>query len=192
MTTAQITFRRQYSVRPLSPRPGQVTPPGQIEQAVLDIVARWNEFIPRNRCRILSDQRYVDIGSCLYTVTRDEVLAAIEFYSKQRWNRAKGAWKNFDNFFAPANVVLWYEKSQEAAERATPTVPEVRAVAASIGRPIVHPLEDASRQFDKMPVGERRLLWDEAFLQLRTELNVDPPTEAIRKRVLETIAKDVK
>lgn len=124
-----------------------VTPPDQIEEAVLAIAGRWNDRLPQNRCRILTDQRFRDLQACLEVLTVEQVLKAIDCYARQDWNRRKRAWRTFDHWFEYPNVLAWYERAcdlEEAKSSVAPLGPgQLRTALAKIGK---HTAEQLARQ----------------------------------------------
>ncbi len=98
--------------------PRSVTPPADIEAAAERIARTWNDSIGRNRVRILTTPRMIEICAVLAVFTPDQVCAAIEFYGRQKWQRVSGKWKRFDNWMTVPVVTQWVEAEADAREDA--------------------------------------------------------------------------
>jgi hypothetical protein len=172
------TIRHCYVWKPSMAPAGGTTPAGEIEPAVLAIVARWNERIPRGRCRILSGDRFRQIAECLGLLSLAEILRTIDFYAGQSWNKNKGAWKTFDHFFDLANVRTWWEKAEDSADLArkreqaqAPKDPKtaglVRHLASGLKAPTpASEARDLRLRFDALPQSRRAQIWAQAGTEL--------------------------
>ncbi len=133
-------------------RPIGVTPAADLRAAVKRVVDRWNQAIPRNHVRVLNQVRYTELTIALADWTADEICAAIDVYSRQVWNRQKGAWCTFDHFIGD-KLTTWAEKALEASERPAaahePVVDTAKVQSESAK------LLDAIRRLEQMPPAER-------------------------------------
>jgi len=188
-------FRRAYvpDRRPLAAglsRGARGEQPG-VEADCLAIVTRWNERIPVHRVRVLTQERYDLVRTALGTFGRDEILAAVEFYAAQEWQRSKGAWKRFDNFFTLPALTLWVEVAMAAAEkaeaRAAPKDPRVANLAGQIAatQTAWNRHYELGRRYDALPVTAKRRLWDKARGQLQRAGKKLITAGQIRDRALE-------
>jgi hypothetical protein len=82
-----------------------VTPRGHIAEGIAAVVNAWNECIPRERVRVMSVGRVVNVRCLLHRFTADQVIRAIRCYGKAPWQRANNAWKRFDNAMSEAFIV---------------------------------------------------------------------------------------
>ncbi len=95
---------------------GSVTPPGECDAAIQQIVATWNDRMPVNHVRRVNQYRYRQLRRALADFTAEEICAAIELYSRSTWNRQNRAWMKFDNFILLPKITAKIEDAEEAAE----------------------------------------------------------------------------
>ncbi|HUX00063.1 MAG TPA: hypothetical protein VMY35_03705 [Phycisphaerae bacterium] len=172
--------------------PGHTGPLEEVVTAAQRIMARWNEKIPRNHVRVLDQGRFIAIGAALESWPPEQILAAIDYYGRQSWQRKKGAWKKFDNFIQPNVLRGWIEEmldaAKKAAERQPPADPRIAKLAAELAaKQAIQDEWDALREpFDRLPMAEKKRLLREAAGQLQRLFGKRrPPTmPAIRKRAL--------
>ena len=193
-------FRKAYVAGPFSKRPlaaglsrdARGEGPN-VETDVLTITARWNERIPVNRVRVLTQDRYELLARALGTFGRDEILAAVECYASQAWQRQKKAWKRFHNFFAVPALTLWVEEAMAAAEKAeqrkAPKDPRVAKLTEQIAakQTAWNRRYELQRRFDKLPVKEKRRLWVKARAELARVGRTDPTRHETMRCVLRII-----
>ena len=175
-------------------RPGQLPgrrKPSVVEAAAGRIVAAWNERIPRGRVRILNRDRYIAVAAALDELSVDEIVATIEFYSRQSWQRQRGAWKTFLNFLEGENLSRWWEKlceAREAAERraeaARPQDPTVAAVVDQLANRAVDWRKTNAERFAALPPAKRHELRKRAVARLGTMLGVRPPETVVVQQAL--------
>ncbi len=183
----QPGFRKAYVFKPGSV--GGMTPADQIESAVIEIVQRWNAMIPKNHVRILTTMRFASVRTALAKFHLSEILLSIEFYSRQTWQRGKGAWKTFDNFFyadPPKDppVLEWLEKAISAAEKAEQRKPIVDPRVRKLQQQIFDKQADMNKwdalkkQFDGLDQARRNKLLKAADAELRrlcgSQTNIGP------------------
>lgn len=169
-TDANLGFRRAYTTRLRPVDPGSVTPAEKVESAVLEIVRFWNENIPRNRVRILTTARFLLVRAVLVGMKPQDVLDAIEFYSRQPWQRRKAAWKTFDNFFYNKDgldppVLRWWEKAAWDAEKKEQSLPAADPLVRGLQEQVAGRM-NVMQEFDKLvrkydalsPVEQTKLL----------------------------------
>jgi len=178
MSASGTTVRCSYKLAACRPMLGSAVSAQEAEAAVLQIVARWNERMPRNKCRILDNSRFQIVRACLETLTADDVCSAIDCYAGQTWNRTHQAWKAFDNWFVADNVRTWYERACEDAERreqieqAKRSAPQnvqalYKKVAGLAKKSEEHQAIDAERAaFDSLPEERKRELLEQAGAEL--------------------------
>jgi hypothetical protein len=185
-----IEVCRRYAFKAVPEMRHGVTAPQDIEPGVLAVVSAWNETLPANHCRVLSGDRFREIQYCLEDLTAGQIIQAVRFYASQQWNRIRGAWQSFDHWFVAANVRVWFERAEDArdrAERTRPAPPAVRKLTSMIGRP-ADPQGDLRRQFDGLPADKKRWLWNQALVELGGGRNEGPPDrEAIMRKVLDLL-----
>jgi hypothetical protein len=152
-------IRKCYVFRPPLVARG-VTPAAEIEPDVLAIVAAWNCAIPKNRCRILDQARFEQIRYCLELLPLADILSAVQCYGSQAWNIRTQAWQKFDHWMDRPNVLTWYEKSADDAERRQASEDRKRQAA----QPAVSTADynAVQRRLSAMPAEDRRLLWASA------------------------------
>ena len=105
------TSPRLQPLRAPMPRPA-----ADARKTIERIVAYWNEIIPRNHVRRLTDPRVRDVQVVLEQFTEAEICEAIAFYGGQNWQRDNQAWKTFDGFCQVPVITEWWERSGESAE----------------------------------------------------------------------------
>jgi hypothetical protein len=127
--------------------------PVEVRDVIARIVAAWNAAIPRNRVRILNQPRYYDLLGALRIFTADEICRAIEWYGKQAWQRARGAWCTFDAFLAEDRLTQWVEGAMEHDEKAAAAA-AARQAAGQAGQAKLQAVD---------AIAERRQLAAEAF-----------------------------
>jgi len=98
--------------------PAAVAVPDTVRWAVVRITDLWNAVMPRNRVRVRTRQRTVDVASVLREMTEEQVIQAVRFYSKSEWNRTRQVWRTFDHFMTIEVCTYWYEKACEHADLA--------------------------------------------------------------------------
>lgn len=142
--------------------------PGEVRDVITRIVAAWNAAIPRNRVRIINQPRYYDLLGALRIFTADEICRAIEWYGKQAWQRARGAWCTFDAFLDEGKLTQWVESSMEHAEKAA-LAAERRQTAQAAGQAKDCVIDEIAERrfhqaewFDAMPGPEKYRLLEEA------------------------------
>lgn len=167
----QLGFRKAYVFKPGSV--GGVTPADKVEEAVIEIVLRWNAMIPKNHVRILTTMRFALVRTALAKFRLAEILSAIDFYSRRTWQRRKGAWKRFDNFFDGPVLLQWIEDAAEAAEKVEHRKPPVDPRVRKLQQQIFDKQADMShwdtlqKQFDGLPAARRNKLLKAADAELR-------------------------
>lgn len=201
---------QRNSIRPAyQPRLAPLPDPGARAPKPIDklaekadaIMARWNERIPRNKVRVLNRERFIAIGRALEIFSLQEILAAIDHYSAQSWQRKKNAWKKFDAFIEVPTLTAWVEECMEAAEKAEAAKPvkdaRVRALQEKIGqRRAEMDRHDALRsRFAALPDAEKKRLLAKALEELqrvRPSSRHAPPIIAIRSQALVILEREMK
>lgn len=167
----QLGFRKAYVFKPGSV--GGATPADEVEPAVIEIVRLWNELIPKNHVRILTAERFTLVRTALAKFSLAEILAAVDFYSRQTWQRRKDAWKRFDNFFDAAILLQWVEDAADAIEKAEsrkpPADPRVRKLQQQIfdKQANADKWDALQKQFDALAKDRQAELLREAAAELR-------------------------
>lgn len=167
----QLGFRKAYVYKPGSV--GGITPADQVEPAVIEIVQRWNSIIPKNHVRILTTERFTLVRTALAKYHLAEILSAVDFYSRQAWQRRKGAWKTFDKFFGDDVLLQWIEGAIEATEktenRKPPVDPRVRKLQQQIfdKQADMDKWDALQKQFEGLPPNRRREMLRQAEGELR-------------------------
>ena len=93
-----------------------LTPRAEIAAGIAAVVNAWNECIPRERVRVMSVGRVINVRCLLHRFTVEEVLRAIRCYGQAAWQRQHNAWKRFDNAMSESFVVDWLEEAMKADE----------------------------------------------------------------------------
>ena len=108
-------FRKSY---------GQIPPKYRRHIAdVIDLVAFWNKRMARpgkggrNKTRIVTAERFRSIRQLLQVFSADEIAAAIDTYSRAKWQRQNKAWMTPDHFFTAARITGWIEQTIAQRER---------------------------------------------------------------------------
>ena len=159
--------------------------------SAISLANLWNALIPRNHVRVLNLERVRAVRNLLKSLTADRVEQAIRFYASQEWQLRKGAWKTFDAFMQSAVALRWYEQAAEADERAEararPADPRVRRLTAELAdkRAAWTREERLRKQYEALPVADRRRLFTKAREQLGGELGLDAPQEHIMRKALD-------
>jgi hypothetical protein len=133
---------------------GGRTPPAEVEPSALSVVEAWNDHIPIGKVRVVTTLRFCDLRAALAVFSRDEIVAAIQWYSLCAWNRSRRAWKTFDHFVSLENLTPLVERAAEAAERAE-AIAEQRAKTAGLST-VPSTEYSARRAFDALPLDSRR------------------------------------
>ena len=167
--------------------------PGEVRDVIARIVAAWNASIPRNRVRILNQPRYYDLLGALRIFTADEICRAIEWYGKQAWQRARGAWCTFDAFLAEDRLTQWVESSMEHAEKAALAADRRQAAEAAGQAKVAAIDEEAERRFhqsewfDALAGPEKYKLLEEAKRALPRALQAN--STQVRLRAIALMAQ---
>lgn len=163
------------------------------------VMARWNEKIPRNKVRVLNRERFIAIGRALEIFSLEEILAAIDYYSAQSWQRKKNAWKKFDNFMEPRTLTAWVEECLEAAEKAEAEKPVKDARVAALQEKIAQQQVEMDRRdalrsrFAALPDAEKKRLLAKAVEELRRlqpGSRHAPPVVTIRTQALVILERE--
>lgn len=165
------------------------------------VMARWNEKIPRNRVRVLNRERFIAIGRALEIFSLQEILAAIDYYSAQSWQRKNNAWKKFDAFIEVPTLTGWVEACMEAAEKAEAAKPAKDARVRALQEKILHQQAEMDRRdglrsrFAKLPEAEQKRLLAKALEELRRvhpNSRHRPPIITIRSQALVILEREMK
>jgi len=151
------------------------------ERDVLAVVEAWNARIPRNKVRVVNQERYDQTRRVLATLGRETVEKALDHYARQSWQRVRGAWKRFDNWMTVEVVTQWYEQHEEARERAEaaqgPKDPRVRKLQQDLARQAAERDRQRAirRAFGALPPTEQHRLLSLAQYEMYDQLGPKAP-----------------
>ena len=160
--------------------PGSAPPATATLEEINEIVGAWNRMIPKGHVRLISRERLVLIRMALGDLAVADVVAAIENYSRQPWQKRNQAWKTFDAFMEPAVLVQWYEAAMDAADK-----------AAEPSRHTAQADPDVER-WSLLPTAKKNEIWKEASKRLRSEGHATFGNDVILKRAIEMMKEEAK
>ena len=162
---------RAYAFAPgvFAMRPGSVTSPKHVEDAVWAIVAAWNKAIPIRKIRKLTQTRFRECAHTLRVWRWREIIAGIEFYSRQKWQRQNRAWKPFENWIVLDVCTEWIEQALNVEDRKPMAAGKAKdLVDQSAGVIAADEVARLLREFEQFSPGEQTDLFAQAARELRS------------------------
>ena len=127
---------------------------------IMAVVVAWNEALPKNHVRVITEERRSLIQRAVTTFTADTVKEVIAWYGKRAWNVKTGNWAKFDNWMQPTAFASNYEEYMEAQEKSATVHKTVAPLVQQIGKIDSGDIVAARKRVDVLPVAERRRLFD--------------------------------